>query len=37
MKRNEIDSRQNWVIYVLMAVSAALALAFALWYHARRP
>jgi hypothetical protein len=36
MKRNEIEPRQNRVIYVLMVVVAIIALSFAIWYHARQ-
>lgn len=34
MKRNEIESRQNFVIYVLMAAAAAVAIIVAVWYRA---
>lgn len=36
MKQNEIEPRQNRVIYVLMAVIAGIGLLVALWYHARQ-
>lgn len=35
MKRKELETRQNWVVYTLMAVTAIVALVVALWYHAR--
>jgi hypothetical protein len=36
MKQQEIEPRQNRVIYILMVVVAAVALAFAIWYHTRQ-
>ncbi len=33
MKQNEIASRQNRVVYILLIVTGALGLAWAIWKH----
>lgn len=35
MQENEIEPRQNRIVYILMGLLAAVGLAWALWTHAR--